>query len=317
MRRVLCVGHAVQDFIFRTPQLPRSAEKHRATGFRAVGGGPAATAAVAIARLGGAARLAARVGDDAIADTIAAELLDLGVDCRHVRRFAGHQSSLSAVFIDDAGERLIVNHTDLAMPTDPAWLLAEIDWQDVNAVLADTRWPEGAEAVLRMARARGLPAVLDADVPVPKDGRLLAAATHVAFSLAGLRDFSGCGDDPHDIEAALRGIAASVRSWCGVTLGAQGVAIADGRYGDTLNGVALDGDALPVQYVPAFRVTPVDTLGAGDVWHGAFALALAEHCSEREAVRAACAAAAVKVTRHGGRAGAPTRAERDSLLEKT
>jgi sulfofructose kinase len=104
----------------------------------------------------------------------------------------------------------------------------------------------------------------------------------------------------------LRGIAASTSCWCGVTLGAQGVAIADGRH----------GDSLPVQYEPAFRVTPVDTLGAGDVWHGAFALALAERCSEREAVRAACAAAAVKVTRHGGRAGAPTRAERDSLLEK-
>ncbi len=306
MRRVLCVGHAVQDFIFRTPQLPRSAEKHRASGFRSVGGGPAATAAVTIARLGGAARLAARVGDDAIADTIARELLDFGVDCRHLRRFAGHQSSLSAVFVDDAGERLIVNHTDPAMPTDPAWLLAEIDWQDVDAVLADTRWPEGAEAVLRMARERGLPAVLDADVPVPKDGRLLSAATHVVFSLIGLRDFSGCSDDPKEIETVLRGIAASTSCWCGVTLGAQGVAIADGRH----------GDSLPVQYEPAFRVTPVDTLGAGDVWHGAFALALAERCSEREAVRAACAAAAVKVTRDGGRAGAPTRAERDSLLEK-
>lgn len=307
MRRVLCVGHAVQDFIFRTPQLPRSAEKHRASGFRSVGGGPAATAAVAIARLGGAARLAARVGDDAIANTIAAELIDFGVDCRHLRRFAGHQSSLSAVFVDDAGERLIVNHTDPGMPIDPAWLLAELDWRDVHAVLADTRWPEGAELVLRMARKRGLPAVLDADVPVPKDGRLLAAATHVAFSLAGLRDFSGCTDTPTDIETALCGVAESVRGWCCVTLGARGVAMVDGR---------IRGN-ITVDYVPAFHVTPVDTLGAGDVWHGAFALALAEQYQERDAVRAASAAAAVKVTRHGGRAGAPTRAERDSLLETT
>lgn len=307
MKRVLCVGHAVQDFIFRTPQLPRSAEKHRASGFRTVGGGPAATAAVAIARLGGAARLAARVGDDAIADTIAAELIGFGVDCRHLRRFAGHQSSLSAVFVDDAGERLIVNHTDPAMPTDPAWLLAELDWQDIDAVLADTRWPMGAEAILRAARERGLPAVLDADVPVPKDGQLLSAATHVAFSLAGLRDFSGCGDAAADIESALSDIATSLHRWSCVTLGSQGVAIADGR----------QGESLAVQHVPAVRVTPVDTLGAGDVWHGAFALALAEQCSEREAVRAACAAAALKVTRHGGRAGAPTRAERDSLLETT
>ena len=305
MRRVLCVGHAVQDFIFSTPQLPRSAEKHRASGFRSIGGGPAATAAVTIAKLGGDARLAARVGDDAIADTIAGELTSLGVDCRHLRRFAGRQSSLSAVFVDDAGERLIVNHTDAAMPTDPAWLLAAIDWPELDAVLADTRWPEGAEAVLRTARERGLPAVLDADVPVPKDGRLLSAATHVAFSSAGLRDYSACSTAPAEIESALLSLAASLRSWCCVTLGANGVAIVDAR----------GPEAPSVQYVSAFRVTPVDTLGAGDVWHGAFALALAERCGEPEAVRAACAAAAIKVTRHGGRAGAPTRAERDSLLE--
>lgn len=313
MKRVLCVGHAVQDYIFRTPQLPRSAEKHRASGFRTVGGGPAATAAVTIARLGGASRLAARVGDDSVADAIALELRAYGVDCRHLRRFADHQSSVSAVFVDDSGERLIVNHTDPAMPADPAWLLGEIAWHELDAVLADTRWPAGAEAALCAARERGLPAVLDADVPVPQDGRLLAAATHVAFSLAGLRDFSACGETQAQLEAALLDIAGSLHCWCCVTLGAKGVAVVDGR-----TAAAPDLGAarqLTVQQVPAFRVTPVDTLGAGDVWHGAFALALAEGCDELAAVRAASAAAAVKVTRQGGRAGAPTRAERDSLLE--
>jgi len=307
MKPVLCVGHAVQDFIFRTPQLPRSAEKHRASGFRTIGGGPAATAAVSIAKLGGVARLAARVGDDPIADTIAAELRGFGVDCRHLRRFAGRQSSLSAVFVDDAGERLIVNHTDPDMPTEPDWLLDALEWEALAVVLADARWPEGAEAVLRAARARGLPAVLDADVPLPPQARLPSAATHVAFSLAGLREHAGCGPAPADVEAALLELASGLRNWSCVTLGADGVACVDAR------GVHPPA----VERVPAFRVTPVDTLGAGDVWHGAFALALAEGCSESAAVRAACAAAAVKVTRHGGRAGAPTRAERDAMLETT
>jgi sulfofructose kinase len=67
--------------------------------------------------------------------------------------------------------------------------------------------------------------------------------------------------------------------------------------------------------VPAFDVTAVDTLGAGDVWHGAFALALAEGMDERAAVRAASATAALKVSRFGGRDAVPTRAERDQLLE--
>jgi len=65
----------------------------------------------------------------------------------------------------------------------------------------------------------------------------------------------------------------------------------------------------------AFRVDAVDTLGAGDVFHGALALALAERRELGEAVAFANAAAAIKVTRFGGRAGAPTRQEVDELLQ--
>lgn len=310
MKQVLCVGHAVQDFVFRTPQLPRSAEKYRASGFLTVGGGPAATAAVTIVRLGGVAQLAARIGDDSVAQAIRAELVLLGVDCRYLKNFSGHQSSLSAVFVDDMGERMIVNHTDSSIPVDPAWLLREIVWSGVDAVLADTRWPDGATSVLEAARSRGLHAVLDADVPVPKDGRLLGSASHIAFSLAGLRDFSGCGARASEIEQALIEVAGREQRWCCVTLGGDGVLVVDGRTS------LRDASAMPsVSRIPAFRVTPVDTLGAGDVWHGAFALAMAEGNDEISAVRAASAAAAVKVTRPGGRSGAPTRAERDSLLE--
>lgn len=302
MKTVLCVGHAVQDHVYRLPRLPFGGSKNRATGFASVGGGPAATAAVAIVRLGGRARLAARVGDDPVADEIAGELRGHGVDCTHLRRFAGRASSRSAVIVDDAGERMIVNHTDPAMPVDPAWLAA-VDLAGVDAVLVDVRWPEGAAAMLARARSAGLPAVLDADVPLPPASPLPRAATHVAFSLAGLRDHLGLPADARldaaDGAAALQRIARDTGAWCAVTMGAEGVlACRDGA----------------VVHAPAFRVTAVDTLGAGDVWHGAFALALAEGADEATAVRAASAAAAIKVTRPGGRAGAPTRTERDALL---
>lgn len=306
MKRVLCVGHAVQDFVFRMPRLPDRAEKYRASGFVSVGGGPAATAAVTIVRLGGAARLAARVGDDMVGRTIRQELEDYGVDCRHLHHFVGQQSSVSAVLVDDSGERLIVNHADPALPVDPNWLESELIWEDVDAVLADTRWPAGAERVLGEARSRGKVAVLDADLPVPDDGRLLAAATHVAFSLPGLQNLTGCTDDPTSVRAALREVARRAGRWCCVTRGADGVLVVDGRADARSAGTPSE--------VPAFKVTSVDTLGAGDVWHGAFALALAEGSDENTAVRAACAAAAIKVTRTGGRQGSPTRAERDRLL---
>jgi sulfofructose kinase len=69
-----------------------------------------------------------------------------------------------------------------------------------------------------------------------------------------------------------------------------------------------------LRHYPGFEVPVVDTLGAGDVWHGAFALALAEGRGEAQAVQYASAAAALKVQRKGGRSGAPMRAELDSFL---
>jgi sulfofructose kinase len=294
MATVFCVGHAVQDFVFEVAALPDRGEKYRATHFESVGGGPAATAAVAIARLGGRALLAARVGDDAAARMMVAELESYRVDCSHVRGFAGHASSVSAVLLDPRGERMIVNHLDVAMPSDAEWL-PSVRETGAGAVLADTRWPEGALAALSAARAAGLPAVLDADRPIPPDGALLRAATHVAFSADALADFSGV-QDPRE---ALARVATTLGGWCCVTAGRDGV-------------YACDGGA--IRHVPGFDVDVVDTLGAGDVWHGAFALALAEGCREGEAVRRASAAAAIKVQRRGSRSGAPTRDELENFL---
>jgi sulfofructose kinase len=293
---VLCVGHAVHDFVFGVAAMPAAAKKHRATAFESVGGGPAATAAVAVARLGGAAALAARVGDDAVGGLIVAELEGYGVDCALVRRCAGRRSSVSAVMIDPAGERMIVNYLDPDLPQDAGWLPDPLS-AGAAAVLADVRWAEGAKTILPRARAAGIPAVLDADHPLPADPALLAGASHIAFSADGLADYArgrGTAD-------ALRAAAAETGAWACVTLGADGVMVADG-----------DGMAT----VPGFRVAAVDTLGAGDVWHGAFALALAERRPEAAAVRFANAAAALKVGRAGGRRGAPTRAEVDRFLSE-
>ena len=245
MSRVLCVGHAVQDYVFRLPRLPDRGQKYRATDFSSVGGGPAATAAVAISKLGGSSLLAARVGDDPLAAAIEAELQAFGVDCRHLRRLPGCSSSLSAVFVDDAGERMIVNHVDSRLPASPDWL-GDIVLDDIDAVLADSRWPEGSASMLARARRAGLPAVLDADLPVPRDSGLPENATHAAFSAPGLAQYC----DDADPARALRSAAARTGAWCCVTLGADGVLYTDGH---------------ELRREPAFEVDVSDTLGAGDV----------------------------------------------------
>jgi sulfofructose kinase len=292
---VLCCGIATQDFVFALDEMPQRAEKYRARDLAVVGGGIAANAAVAIVRLGGKAALACRLGDDPVGRDIVAELQASGVDCALAQRFPQHRSSLSAVLVDALGERIVINHADDTLPDDAAWLPSALS-PCIGAVMADTRWETGAKHLLGLARAAGRPGVLDADRAL-RDPSLLQVATHVAFAAQAVREMTG-HEDPR---AGLVELAGVTSSWLAVTDGGRGV------YFTHEGGVA---------HQPAFPVTPVDTLGAGDVFHGALALALAENRPEADAVRFASAAAAIKCTRFGGRAGAPTRAEVETLMDR-
>ena len=283
MAHVLVTGIAVVDFVFQVPQMPTCPQKYRAEAMEVVGGGIAANAAVAIARLGGHAQLLTRLGDDAIGETILSDLRAEGVDIAKAVITLGARSPVSTVTVDAAGERLLVNFpgSGLAVQTSPP--------EGFDAVLVDTRWPEAALASLEAAEAQGKPGVLDAEAPVP--AALVQAASHVVFSAQGLRDFSG----QDDIEAACD--ALETQAWVGVTDGARGL-YAQGAW------------------TPGFDVTVVDTLGAGDVWHGAFALALAEGQSETEAIRFAHATAALKCTAFGGRKASPRRDQVTAFLKE-
>jgi len=291
---VLCLGIAVQDYVFSLPEMPRAAEKYRASDFAIIGGGCAANAAVAIVRLGGRASLVTRLGADRLGDDIVAELEAEGVDCTYAARFEGCRSSLSAVMVDAAGDRLIVNYRDPELPEDIAWL-PDPGALGLDAVLADARWPAGAAAMMRRARARGLATVLDAEPPVKAAEDAVSASSHIAFSRDGLAEWSGTDD----LDQGLAIAASATGAFVCVTDGANGVRFRRGRE----NG-----------HSPSFVVDPVDTLGAGDVWHGAFALALAEGRRETDAIRFATAAAALKCTQFGGRAAIPRREQVEHFL---
>ncbi|MFZ1815156.1 MAG: PfkB family carbohydrate kinase [Rhizobiaceae bacterium] len=297
--RVLVCGVAVLDFVFNLDEMPRTAEKFRANSASIVGGGGAANGAVGISRLGGKAHLACRIGDDVLADLIVRELLAEGVDCQLVRRFAGRQSSFSSIFIDGQGERQIVNFRDMDISFDADWIAAGVP-DGLKAVLADTRWPQGAGKAMEIARERGIPGVLDVEAPASESLEAIALASHAAFSAQGLRDMTAESGLAEGL-LKLRELPAmrSFDGWAGVTDGGQGV-------------FYLEGNS--VVHVPAFAVHVVDTLGAGDLWHAAFALRLAEGADVKEAIVFANAAAAIKCTRHGGRLGMPDREETEAFL---
>lgn len=293
--RVLCVGVAVLDNIFAINHFPAEPTKVFAQDFRQVGGGPAANAAVTIARLGGDVSLWARVGDDGIGAGVIAELSKYNVDTSTIRRVPRRRTGVSAVMVDDKGERFIIAFADRELDTDPSWLPSELPG-NIDTVLCDVRWPAASEKVLRMALESGIPSVLDADL-TNDDAveRLIGLASHAVFSAPALRRLAGT----NDIEGGLRAAQSRTKGTVSVTLGADGFAWLE--HGE-------------VRRVSAFPIEAVDTLAAGDVFHGAFALGLAEGHSTEGAGRFAGAAAALKCTRWGGRAGIPTREELDGFM---
>lgn len=294
--RILCAGIIVLDEVFRVAQMPPVDTKTDASDYASVGGGCASNAAIAAARLGGRVSFAGPLGEDDAAARVLAILAREGVDTAGCVKLADGRTSVSSILVDDSGARTIATYADpklLALgPGDVSALVAKAD-----GVLIDNRRPAFVGPIADAARKRGIPLVLDADKATTLDDPLLRAATHVILSGESLR-----GTLPG--ETALNAVA-RIQSHTGGF-----VALTDGA-NDVLwtNGGA-------VQAMPAFKVKAVDTLGAGDVFHGAFTLALLEGREIAAALRFAAAASALKVMRFGGSSTAPTRAEVEAFLAK-
>ena len=291
---VLCAGIAVEDFILKVERFPQPGEKAQASALIATPGGCAANAAMAVARLGGVARFAGPIGTDEASVRFLDGLRRTGVDARGVERVEGGSISVSGIFIDATGEKLVATRRGELLaqtrPRDAAALVA-----DVDIVMADNRFPDFVQPILQAAVQRGIPAVLDGDRATTPDDTLFAIASHIIFSSEALRATTGVGD----LAAALKVIAKVAPGFLAVTNGPEAILWLE------------DGEA---RRMAVFPVTAVDTLGAGDTFHGAFALALAEGHDLLPAMRFAAAAAALKCTRFGGIAGTPTRAEVDAFL---
>ncbi|MGG5161047.1 sugar kinase [Citrobacter portucalensis] len=285
MIRIACVGIAVMDRIYYVEGLPTEGGKYVAKRYTEVGGGPAATAAVAAAKLGAQVDFIGRVGDDDTGNSLLAELESLGVNTRYTRRYVGAKSSQSAIMVDAQGERIIVNYPSPDLLPEADWL-NEIDFSQWDVVLADVRWHEGARKAFTLARQAGVMTVLDGDVTPQDISELVALSDHAAFSEPGLVRLTGINDS----EVGLKQAKTLTNGHVYVTRGSEGC---DWIKNNTL------------QHQSGFKVDVVDTTGAGDVFHGALAFSLAGGDAPEEAVRFASGVAALKCTRPGGRAGIP------------
>ncbi|MGB8430950.1 MAG: PfkB family carbohydrate kinase [Pseudolabrys sp.] len=296
--KILCAGIAVQDIIMRVQNFPAPGTKVAASEFIVTGGGCAANAAVTIARLDGRVAFAGPLGgsDDAASNRILSDLAKEGVDCAGVERVDGGTASVSLILLDATGEKTIATRRGVnlnnVLPKDPAGLVA-----DATAVLVDNRFPEFVTAVCRAAQGRKIPIVIDLDQATKLDDPLLALGTHVVASTEALFGMT----ESNDYEDALKTLSTHLSSFVAITDGPKGV-------------YWLEGGEL--RHLPAFNVDVIDSLGAGDAFHGGFTLALVEGRPLPDILRFASATAALKCTKFGGASGAPMRADVEAFLKQ-
>ena len=295
---ILCVGALTYDVILHLPDLPAGPGKFMADDLSVSASGMAAIAATAVARLGHPVAFWANAGVDMPGDFLVAAMAREGIATDFIRRVPGVPSGTATILVDARGERMVVPYyhpTLMGPPQD----CPPISAGAFAAVMTDVRWPAAAALALDAARANGIPAILDLDVgPQAVLADLAPRATHVVASLGGARALTGAADPGAAVQALASRLPADV------------VVVTAGEHGAWWTSRHRPG----LRHRPAFAVDAVDTNAAGDVYHGAFAVALAEGRDMDAILTFASAAGALKCLKPGGRLAVPTRADVERFL---
>ena len=298
--RILCIGMPVRDLTFRVGGVPGRGSKENATHYDEICGGNALNAAIGIVRLGGRASICGPMGDarETSSRFIFEQMAHEGIETKHLIHMPGLVTPISAVMIDPTGERTIVTFRDPKL-----WQVKLPDFDtllaDCHAILTESRCAQFCTDLCAEATRRGIPVIVDVDRAMSLREGLLTASSHLVFSSEPLQETADVTDDA----SALRKIAKLTPSFLAGTRGPKGTIWLNER-----------GE---LEETAAFPVHTVDTLGAGDVFHGAFALAITEGQELRQALRFASAAAALKCTRFGGAFAAPQRTEVEAFLARS
>ena len=290
---VLCVGAGTYDLVYSVDRDPQPDEKIRATSFTGCGGGPAANAAVTVARLGLRSAFVGYLGNDIFGNAHLEELRLAGVNTDLVVR-GEHSSALSVVMVKPDGSRSLVNYRK------PESFLAagSIDFSVINArvILFDGHEPHISPALARAAREQGVMTVLDA-------GSIHAGTEE----LAGLVEYLVCSEK---FGFGFTGETADEKALDKLSAYAPNAVITVGPRGLIWKNRTGTG------HMKAFKVRAVDTTGAGDVFHGTLAACLAQGKEWLESLRYASAAGALCCTKIGARLGIPTGEEVAAFLKQ-
>ncbi|MEO0529740.1 MAG: ribokinase [Planctomycetota bacterium] len=304
-KRIVVVGSSNTDMILQTERIPRPGETILGGEFVTAAGGKGANQAVAAAKAGGDVAFVAKVGDDSFGQQAIAGFVEHGINVQHVSRDTTAASGVALIFVADDGENSIgVASGANAQLTPEDVEAAEETLGRAGVVVAQLETPlpsvtraaelaasSGAAMILNPAPAQPLPDLLLQQVTV------LTPNETEAELLTGqpVNDAASAAEAARKLRS--KGVAIVI-----VTLGANGCVVADEE---------------GTRHVQAFRVSPVDSTAAGDVFNGALAVALAEEQPIATAVRFASAAAALSTTVLGAQPSAPDRSSIEEHLANT
>jgi ribokinase len=299
---ILVVGSSNTDMIIKVERIPKPGETILGGEFASAAGGKGANQAVGAARAGGAVTFIARVGQDMFGDKAVAGFIADGINVEYVVRDPASPSGVALIFVGQNGENSIAVASGANANLTPADLRkAKNAFRQSNVVVLQLETPlktvEAAAELAAMADAR---VILNPAPARPLPDELLQRVYLLTPNESEAELLTGMpvNDEAAAAKAADALLARGVHNVI-ITLGARGAFVAGRRARGLVEG---------------YKVKPVDTTGAGDVFNGTLAVALAEGKSLLDAARFASAAAAISVTRLGAQTSAPRRDEIDQLL---
>jgi sulfofructose kinase len=283
---VVGVGLNATDTLIPLPHYPALGSKVEFRSANILPGGQVASAVMACQRWGLRTRYVGKVGDDQAAEIHRREFANAGVET-HLLTADGCASQQAFILVDDAGERTVLWKRDGRLTLRPEELQRE--WiVDAAALHVDGHDTDAAKTAAKWARDAGVPVVADLDDIYPGVEGLLPNIDYLITS----RDIPGRLTGEQHLHQSLREVQKQYGCrLAAATLGHEGV---------------LAWDGVQFHYAPAFRVEPVDTTGAGDIFHAGFIYGLVQGWALPRQLEFACAAAALNCEAIGARGGIRT-----------
>lgn len=290
------LGFCSVDYLCIVPHIPLD-EKVGAIKRLVQGGGAAATAIVAAARLGAKTAFIGAVGGDQKGKQIISDFIRENIDTSHIQIKADKESPVAYCWVEQkSGKRSIVWSKGTAMPLDAA----AVDMGFISSLKLlhlDGHNTEAAIRAAETAKANGVIVSLDAGSILPGIETLVELSDICIASEFFARKYTG----EENIEKAVKKLFMNGKQIVAATMGDKGVVTL------TPDGFIKKG---------AFKVPVVDTTGAGDVFHGAFAYAYLQGWDTGICLDFAGATAAIKCTALGGRTGIPEKNEVIKFLKE-